>query len=199
MKDFWKYTIIVILLLILGGFIFWEFKRPPSLQQDEIAIKKSTWDSIQVLANKPPVIITDTIFVKADTVVAAHKPIATIVDKTDSPIKTYNDSLIKNNIKVWTAIRVQGTLLDVHWKYVPITTQVTITKTVYVPKIVNNPVPLIKRSIYLYGIVGGNATTFIPGIGVDYVTKKNTEIGYFYQRFGTQNIHSIKLGIGLRL
>jgi hypothetical protein len=54
-----------------------------------------------------------------------------------------------------------------------------------------------QNGFYLYGIAGGNDKSFLFGGGLDFITKKNTEIGYMYQRFGTDNFHSIKVGIKL--
>jgi hypothetical protein len=43
----------------------------------------------------------------------------------------------------------------------------------------------------------GNANAFIFGGGLDFITKKNTELGYMYQRLGSDGFHSVKLGVKL--
>ncbi|MFA5152438.1 MAG: hypothetical protein WC554_07775 [Clostridia bacterium] len=158
-------------------------------------IKKSVWDSIQSLANKLPMIHIDTIYeVKRDTVYITHSnPVPIIVNDS---IKKYSDSIVNKEINVWGNVFVKGELLDWKWKYIPITTQITKTIIEYVPKIVNNPIPVYYNSFYLYGIIG-ISDNFATGFGLNYITKKGYEYGYFYERVNTQNVHNIKLGIRL--
>jgi hypothetical protein len=119
-----------------------------------------------------------------------------IVD-TVRHINVYKDSLINAEINVSVRDSVKGVLLARSWEYKPIVTKITETKTVFVPQIVNNDVPVSQNGVYLYGLIGGNSSMFAPGVGVDFITKKNTEIGGVYQRYNGTNVFSVKLGFKL--
>jgi hypothetical protein len=162
-----------------------------------VIISKAVWDSIQKIADLPPKIHIDTVKIKGD-VVYVHSPIPKPEPGPDSAkIKIYKDSLVNKDINVWATLKVKGDLIDREWKYTPIKTEVIKEITTYVPKIVNNEVKVPQRGLYINGSVGGNANAFIFGAGADLITKKNTEFGYFYQRYGSVNFHSIKMGIKL--
>lgn len=191
-----------ILLVVAGMYILFlrECRTPMQPSPDEIIIKKSVWDSIQGIANKPPVIRVDTFKIEGKIVYASTKPIPNdgivYVDE-DSTIHTYKDSLINKEISVWVKDKVKGVLLERKWEYKPMSTRIVETKETFVPQIVNNQVAVSKRGFYVYGIVGGNATAFLPGAGLDFITKKNTMVGITYQRYGNINIFSAKLGFKL--
>jgi hypothetical protein len=199
MKDLWKNGIVV--LLVIGG-LYIIFLREcknerPCLAKDEIAIKKSVWDSIQTLANKPPEVKIDTVYIKGKTVyIQVNTPVAK-PDPKDSTINDYTDSIKNKSIDVLVALKVKGSLLNINWEYTPIVTEVLKTETIYVPKIINNPVATPKNGLYVHTTAGGNANSFLFGGGLDFITKKNTEIGYVYQRYGSNNFHSVKLGFKL--
>jgi len=191
MKDFWKSGIVVVLGIGLLYFIFVrECKRDPG----KILVDKVTWDSIQALANKPPIIKIDTVTLPGKPIYISQSLPAPQINPNDTTIKTYKDSINNDDIKVWCTYKIKGTLLERSWMYTPLYTTITIENTVYVPKIINQTVPISKNGLYLYGIVGGNSESFLPGLGADFITKKNTVFGYQYQRFGSKNIHSIKVG-----
>jgi hypothetical protein len=188
----------IVLLVIAGLYIVFlrECRKPTiNISTDEIAIKKSVWDSIQNIAKRPPVIRRDTFYVKGKTVFVPVQVPVPVQDKKDSTIYHYEDSLVNKEIDIHTSLSVRGTILARSWSYVPITTKIVIEKDIFVPQIVNNPIPIPKNGLYGYALVGGNSNLFIPGVGLDLITKKNTMIGAMYQRFGSENIYTAKLGI----
>jgi hypothetical protein len=190
---------LIILLLISGTYIVFlrECKSSNGPAKDEMIIKKSVMDSIKAIANKPPIIKIDTFKIVGKTVYVNAKPLPKPVSNTDSTIHTYKDSLINPEISVWLNDKVKGVLIDRKWEYKPIVKQITVDKTVFVPKMVDNFVSVPKNGIFVYGMVGGNKNMFLPGAGIDFITKKNTVIGGVYQRYGSDNVFSVKLGIKL--
>ena len=191
MKDFWKSGIVVVLGI---GLLYFIFVRECKRNSDKILVDKVTWDSIQALANKPPKIKIDTVTLPGKPIYISQSLPAPQINPNDTTIKTYKDSINNDDIKVWCTYKIKGVLLERSWMYTPLYTTITIENTVYVPKIINQTVPISKNGLYLYGIVGGNSESFLPGLGADFITKKNTVFGYQYQRFGSKNIHSIKVG-----
>jgi hypothetical protein len=189
---------LIILLIISGLYIIFlrECKSKKSIPLDEIIIKKEIWDSISGIADKPPIIKIDTIYLKGATVYIT-KLLPKFISNKDITINTYKDSLINPEISVWLNDKVKGVLIDRKWEYKPIVKQITVEKTVFVPQIVDNFVSIPKNGIFVYGIMGGNKNMFLPGAGLDFITKKNTVIGGVYQRYENDNIFSVKLGIKL--
>jgi hypothetical protein len=197
MKDLWKSGLIVLIVIGALYIIFLrECKHTQGVNSDEIVIKRKVWDSIQLIAHKPPVVSHDTFYTEAPIVYVPGKPIPTPVHNNDST-NSYTDSIVNKEINVGITLKTKGTLVDLFWKYKPIVKVIRIDSTIYVPQIVNNPVPIQKRGFYVSANMGGNANSFLFGGGIDYITKKNTEFGYIYQRFGGENFHSFKLGIKL--
>jgi hypothetical protein len=190
---------LIILLIIAGGYILFlrECKTTKPIVPDEIIIKKAVWDSIQGIANKPPIIRADTAQTTGSKTYAQARPLPKPIANKNTTINTYKDSLINPEINVWLNDKVKGVLLDRKWEYKPIVKQITIEKIVFVPQIVDNFVSIPKNGIFVYGVMGGNKNMFFPGAGLDFITKKNTIIGGVYQRYGNDNIFSIKLGIKL--
>lgn len=199
MKDLWKSGVLILLVI---GILYIVFLReckspPPCPAEDEIIVKKVDWQSMIDAANKPPVVRIETTYIEKPPIVI-HPPLPDPVP-IDSGINTYQDSLVNKEIKVWYDLTVKGTLMDRTWRYIPLTTVVTIDSLIYMPypveveKLVKQP----QNGFYVYGVAGGNANSFLFGGGLDYITKKNTELGYMYQRFGTDNFHSFKLGVRL--
>jgi hypothetical protein len=193
----------LVLLIVAVFYILYlrECKRPPACPaKDEVIVKKVDWDAMVALADKPAVTHIDTVYIKGKTVyVYLDKPLIPTVDPKDTSINIYADTLLKKDIDVSYTFKVKGVLLNRKWEYRPITTLIYRTDTIYVPKpfevekIVKTP----QRGLFGYGIAGGNGNSFLFGGGLDFITKKNTEMGYLYQRFGTENFHSVKVGIKL--
>jgi hypothetical protein len=161
----------------------------------QMLISKQAYDSIQALLKKPPKI--DTVKVKGDIVyISQPTPIAK-PELGDSTINNYDTTLCKQDtIDVQVKLKVKGTLLKWDWYYTPMTTTITIEK--YVPKIVDNPVPMPKAGLFISVLAGGNKETFLFGGDLDLIMKKNTVIGFVYQRWGNDNLYSVKLGIPIK-
>ena len=202
MKDLWKSGVLILLIIGVLYIIFLrECKRPlPCPAQDEVIIKKSTWDSIIALANKPAEVRIDTQWIQGPTVYLPSEPIPPpVVDPQDTTIYHYSDSLVKDDVDVHILYTIRGLLLSRSWAYTPIIREISRDSIIYVPHIVEveKPVTVAKNSLYANIVFGGNENAFLFGGGVDFITKKDTEIGYQYQRYGNNNFHSIKLGAKL--
>jgi hypothetical protein len=200
MKDLWKSGIIVLLIIgVLYILFLRECKHPiPCPPKDQVLISQKVWDSILVLADKPPVVTIDTVWLDKPIVIPSPQPpLPDPQPTTDTTINNYADSLINKEINVWIDYKVQGLLLDRKWRYRPITIEIRKDSIIYVPKLVpvDKPVKTPQNGFYAYGLAGGNKDSFLFGGGLDFITKKNTEIGYFYQRFGDVSFHSVKLGV----
>ena len=201
MKTVWKNGVVILLVIAVLYIIFLrECKRPdPCPAEDEVIIKKSDWQSMIDAGNKPAK--HDTVWIKGDIVYVPTTPDNPLPqpkpEPKDTTINKYSDSLIKKDINVNYSFQVRGELLNRTWTYNPIITRITDSIPYAVPvevlKIVKQPA----RGLFVYGTAGGNADSFLFGGGLDFITKKNTELGYMYQRFGPDNIHSIKLGVKL--
>lgn len=193
---------LVILLIIAGFYILFlrECKKPlPCPPKGQILIEQSTWDSILKLANKPPIIHIDTFNIKGEIVYVPAPLPKPVPEVGDTLTNNYSDSLVKKDINVWYKFKVRGILLDRTWSYKPTFNIVKEIDSIFVPKIINN-IQLVttpQNGLYLYGLAGGNANNFLFGAGFDFITKKETELGYFYQRFGSQGFHNVKLGVKL--
>jgi hypothetical protein len=192
----------LVLLIVAVFYILYlrECKRPPDCPaKDEIIVKKTDWQSMIDLANKPAITHIDTIYIKGATVyVDKPIPIPTI-DPRDTSKRTYADTLQKKDIDVIYTFKVRGELLNRKWEYKPIITTIHRIDTIYVPKPIEieKIVKIPQRGLFAYGIAGGNGQAFLFGGGVDFITKKNTELGYLYQRYGSMNFNSVKVGIKL--
>jgi hypothetical protein len=191
----------IVLLIIAGLYIIFlrECKKTTCPPKDQVLVSKILWDSISSLANHPPEIVIDTCYLQGKIVYINNKPLPKpIPDKKDSTINNYSDSLVNKEINAHIDFKLKGELLGLKWHYIPITTEIIKNTTVFVPKIVDRPVPVSRGGLYISGIGGGNQNSFLFGGGLDYITKKNTEIGYLYQRYGNDNFHSIKLGVKIK-
>ena len=201
MKDLWKSGVLILLIIGVLYIIFLrECKHPlPCPAQDEVIIKQATWDSILALANKPPEVRIDTQYIKGDVIYVSVPVPTPTPDPIDSTINHYSDTLQKKDIHVWVDYSIRGTLLNRTWHYKPIQTIVTIDSIIYVPKIIIEErfITVPKNGLYGYATFGGNKNTFLFGGGMDWITKKDTQIGYMYQRYGDENFHSVKLGVNL--
>lgn len=204
MKDFLiKGGIVILIIGLLYAIYLREFKRSNNcivLTSNEMVIKKSTWDSIQRIANLQPIIKHDTIIIEKPKEIkpANPKPQPNI---NDTIINNYIDSIPDENMDVKYIFSVKGKFLQGHWEYTPSFKEMIETRIEFVPKLVQVPTPynVYRNGLYINGSVGGNADTFVPGIGLDYITKKNTQIGIQYQRFGDKNIYSIRIGTLIKL
>jgi hypothetical protein len=199
MKEIWKNGVVVLLVIAVLYIIFLrECKKPdPCPAKDEIIVPLDVWNKIQELANKPPVTHIDTVYIKGETVYVYKELPVAVPNPADTTINSYSDSLYRKDIDVTYNFEVRGVLLNRSWMYKPIITEVFRTDSIFVPQLVEVPLKVPQNGLFLYGIAGGNDKSFLFGGGLDFITKKNTEIGYMYQRFGTDNFHSVKVGIKL--
>jgi len=201
MKDLWKSGVLI--LLIIGAlYILYlrECKRPLSCPPEgQVLLSQQTWDSIKALADRLPTVHIDTIKVKGDIIYVPAIPSPQPIP-IDSTANKYSDSLVMKDINVWYDFEVRGELLSRNWKYKPIETTITRIDSIPYPKIVETEktVEVLKNGLYVYGIAGGNKNAFLFGGGLDFLTKKETIIGYQYQKFGDINFHSVKLGMKIK-
>jgi hypothetical protein len=192
----------LVLLIVAIFYILYlrECKRSePCPAKDEVIVKKDIWDSMIALADKPPIIHIDTIYQKGDTVFIDNFIPMPVIDSKDTTIKYYHDALTRKDINVSVDLKIKGTLLNRKWQYTPVITFIREVDSIFVPKPypIETIVKVPKNGFYGYGTAGGNKSAFLFGGGLDFITKKETLIGYEYQRFGSTNIHSIKTGIKL--
>lgn len=195
------------------GVILYLLLRPTCPPEGQVLVPQQAWDSILALANKPPEVRVDTVYVDRPVVTPKPQPslpqpqpvdatdIGGIIDASNEGIYLYQDSLVKDDIRVWSDLWIQGTLLDRKWRYTPITTQITTERTVYVPKVVEvvKTVETARNAFYVYAVTGGNANRFVYGGGVDLATKQGLIVGYQYQRLGGEGFNSVRIGFRLRL
>jgi hypothetical protein len=203
MKDLWKSGVLILLIIgVLYILYLRECKRPfPCPPKGQVLLSQQAWDSIKALANKPPTVRVDTIRIKGDVVYVPATPLPQPKPEVkDSTINSYVDSLVNDSIDVHYNFKVHGTLLSRAWRFSPIIFEIRVDSIIYVPNIVEVEKPVIKAVNSLYGnvVFGGNKNTFIFGGGIDFITKKETMIGYQYQRLGNENFHSVILGGRLR-
>ena len=201
MKDFFKNGALILLAIVVVYLIFLrECKKPsPCPPVGSVLIPQKTWDSIQALADKPPIIKIKKEYIKGDTVYIIKNLPVPVPDLKDTTILNYHDSLKNENIDVWIDFRLHGTLLDHKWGYVPITKQITLEKIKYVPQIVEKPISVLKNGYYFSGLLGGRAgEPIMVGVSLDLITKKDNLYGLQYQRLGNLNFYSIKIGAKLK-
>ena len=213
MKEFWKSGVIILLIIgVLYILYLRECKREVCPPEGMILVGRSEWDSIFALANKPPVVRIDTFWKERPVVTPKPQPplpnpqpfedIGSIIsDSNNEDIHLYRDSLIRTDINVWVDYIIEGTLLSRDFRYKPIVKEIRIDSVIYVPKLVTveKVVEKAANGLFLYATAGGNSNSFLFGGGVDYITKKNTELGYMYQRYGNVNFHSVKVGVKIKL
>jgi len=199
MKTVWKNGVIILLIIAVLYIIFLrECKRhDPCPADNEIIVTRDVCNKIQVLANKPAITHIDTVYIKGEPIYVSKPIPVPIVDPRDTTINIYHDTLLKKDIDVVYTSKIRGILLNRKWSYNPIVTEILRVDSIYVPKRIDNPVEVPVCGLFAYGMAGGNANSFLFGGGIDLITKKSTMIGYQYQRFGPDNIHSVKVGIKL--
>jgi hypothetical protein len=203
MKDFFKKilgsgVIILVVIGVLYIIFLRECKTMKCPLKGQVLVDQKTWDDINSLANKPPIIKRDTIIIKGDVVYLKPLLPKPVPETKDSTINHYNDSLVNKEINVHYNSIIKGKLLDRSWTYVPLVKEIIVEKTIYVPKIIDNPVPVSRNVVYISGLAGGNFSTFLFGGELQLITKKNTVIGGVYQRWGNNNIYEFKIGIPIK-
>lgn len=199
--NYLKNGVIILLAIAVLYIIFLrECKRPPLCPPaNNVLVLQSTWDSILAIANKPPEVRVDTVWIERPVVDPDPQPPMPNPIVVDS-LTAYKDSLVNKEIHVYYDFKVKGTLLSRNWSYKPIEVLVTRDSIIYVSKIVEveKPVKTLENALYGYGIAGGNQNAFLFGAGLNFITKKGTVVGYQYQRFGKDNFHSVLFGIKIK-
>ena len=197
MKDLWKSGVVGLLIIgILYIIYLRECKREVCPPENYVLVPKDAWDSIQALANKPPIVRIDTQWIKGDVVYVKDTTLPKPQILKDSTKAFYSDTLDRRGIKVSYNFTIEGRLIDRFWAYNETFLSVRKDSIIYIPNIVQvkNIVYELKNGVYANINIGGNNRAFIPGVGIDYITKKGTQIGYSFQRFGNENFHSIRFG-----
>jgi len=192
-------TGLVIAALFVSFYVGYRVHKCPPTGQ--ILLSQAVWDSIKALADKPPTVHIDTAWVEKPVVIPDPQPPLPDPQVVSPDTVEYADSLVNKEINVWYDFKVKGTLLERTWSYKPITLIIKEVDSIPYPEIEEKPVPYVdyKNGLYIYGLAGGNAKAFLFGAGVDYISKKNTEFGYLYQRYGKENFHSLKVGVKFRI
>jgi len=202
MKDLWKSGILILLIIGVIYIIFLrECKHLPICPPDNtVLVPRQTWDSILALANKPPQVTIDTVWVTKPVTEPDPQPPLPDPQPVGDSINFYADSLVNSEIGVWVDLKIKGELLSREWRYTPIVVEINKDSIIYIPEIVyvSKSVKTPQNGLYGYGIAGGNSGAFLFGGGVDFITKKDTELGYMYQRYGSLNFHSIKIGAKIK-
>jgi len=174
--------------------------EPQKVQENDpntIVINKVLWDSICSVARSAPFVKIDTVYIKGETkYIERVRPIAVLPSK-DTAITNYRDSIVNEDIDVRVSLAVKGSLNKIQWEYTPMTREVTEIIEKQIPQIIQVPIEtkVAKTGLYIYGITGGNTTSFLFGAGADIITKKDRVFGYQYQRYGNSGFHSLKIGI----
>jgi len=193
----------LVLLIVAVFYILYlrECKRPVLCPaEDEMILKKSMWDSILAISNKPAK--HDTIWLQGDIIYVPTTPSNPLPlpnpELKDTTINNYSDSIVNKQINVSYKFKVKGTLEWRKWNYKPTIERIIDSIPYPVPIDKPYPVKTPKNGLFAYGVAGGNKSAFLFGAGLDFITKKETLIGYEYQRFGNENFHSIKFGGEIR-
>ena len=204
---------ILLIIAVLYIFFLRECRSPiPCPPDGKMLIAQSTWDSILAIADKPAIVRVDTFWKERPTITPNPQPalpkpevttdsdLSSILTDSNEGVFLYRDSLVNKEISVWVDYKIRGELLDRIWRYNPITIEVRRDSIIYIPNIVEieKPVTRSQNGLYLYGTAGGNANAFLFGGGADFITKKDSQFGYMYQRFGNDNFHSVKFGAKIK-
>lgn len=193
----WILTFIVAAIIVAAFFVIRGSFTSTKVKigSDELVIKKTAYDSLLILANRPVVFKLDTVFIKGKTVTVTKRvPTEKVIDS----ITYYSDTIKRSDIDAKVEFAMLGELLDLRWEYTPIVKEIREVKTEYVTKFVDKKVDVPKNGLYVYGIAGGNEKSFIYGGGIDFINKRDKTLGYQYQRFGKDNFHSIKIGLKIK-
>jgi len=204
MKNVTTIGLIVLALVIIIYIIFLnECRRPePCPPKGQVLVSQVLWDSLK---NQKPT--TDTVWIHDTIKIPNPKPPLPIPQPdttntdTNFVINVYNDSLIAKDINVWIKDTIKGELLSRNWQYRPITFIVTKVRLVPIEIPINKPHPVETPKNHLYfDIIYGTEFKHLwslPGLGLNFTSKKDFEIGYMFQRTQEAYYHSIKLGMRL--
>lgn len=161
-----------------------------------IEIKRSVWDSIQMIANKPPVITIDTFYKETKVPVYITKPVPVPVKENDS-ILTYNDSIVNKDINIHMKYKVKGELVSNDYLYYPVYKEIVKEIEKFVPQIVHDPpakydTRTFKPSFYL-GYLRGRENGH--SVGFDCIVKDSYIVGWSANFYGQVSFVQFKAGI----
>lgn len=193
-----KKYIIIAGAILLAWFTLHLVNRCNRYKEPMVTVRLAYLDSLKLAAYinaLPPDTIIIEKFIKGDPIpVDRPVPVPVYIDK-DSTLKTYQDSIVNNEVSTRVNLKVHGTLEEISWKYQPITKEVI--KTIYEP--VPYPQPYEKKvpQTGVYGSlgVGRGAGSMIFSGQLTYLNKKGKllglEAGYFQENY-------IKLNYGIK-
>lgn len=181
-------NVLIVLIVVLAGISAWLWFRPYTAPVGKVIVSQSWLDSLNAIANKPPVIVYDSTPPPPDTV--RYPVYVPVPVKEDSTIVAYSDSLVNDQLSVHVFDTIQkgsGLILSRKWHYrlfVPLKVTETITKTVPMPYPIIQP----PKTWQYYGTVW-------VGQGVQ------LEGGAIYKgrwKLGTKaGLHSVEIGGGV--
>jgi len=187
--------IAIIVIVILSSSVIKQCKTDHS---GSVWVKQTFLDSLKAIASLPPdTVVTDTIKKGYPVYVERPYPVPVYIDKDST--KYYADSLISCDVDTRIYLKVKGDLIDLKWRYRPITEQINTTITVPEPYPVKYEVkvPTPQSGFFLTTGIGRGFTITAPIISgqIFYLTKKSSiiglEAGYFQKTY-------FKLNFGIK-
>lgn len=177
----------IIVIIILASSVVKQCKTDHS---GSVWVKQKFLDSLQAIASLPPDTVKTEKIIKGEPIyVDKPYPVPVYTDK-DS-VKHYDDSLKTCDIDATVSLKVKGDLLDIQWKYRPITEQIIQTIKIPEPYPVRYEVPVNKpqSGLFLMTGIGKGFVLPTPIISgqVFYLTKTGRvvglEAGYFQKSY----------------
>jgi hypothetical protein len=199
-NNLWKNGIVLLVVVGLSYLLFARTCKQECPIKGNVLIPEKAWDSIKAIANRPPIVKIDTVWKERIIIKPSPQPPIPVAHVVDSVVNSYSDSLVNKEINVWVDYKVRGLLLERNWSYKPIMCVVTKDSISFVSvpyetiKLVKSP----QNGLYGYLTAGGNRSSFLYGAGLDFINKKENVFGGMFQRFGSMNIYSVKLGMKFR-
>ena len=197
MKNLLRSGILILIVVMVLYILFLQQCRSKDywIPKGKIVVNQSAWDSLKNVKPTIDTIIHDTINI-GDIIYVPKDSLIYVVDSMG--MKHYSDSTVNDSIRIWNDLYVQGIIKRWEQRYEPVIKTIKETITNTVPQLVEVPVYNSHNGLYPFIIVGGNSDSFIFGGGVDLITKKDYLYGLQYQKFGSENIYSFKLGFKIK-
>lgn len=163
MKDLLKNGVLIVFAIGIGYLIFLRECKPKVktvMQYDTIVGPERVVHDTAYIIVKEPVYITK--YLKPDTVYMGLKK-----------FNLYNDSIWNDSIHFRQSLTVDGEIVRWTQYYEPLHyfRYVETERPVYITK------DLVKRELYLTGILAGNMNAFSPGVSLDYINRKRNVYG----------------------
>lgn len=144
-----------IIVALLGLIVYLNWFAPLRLPEGKVLVSQGYLDSLYAIAIPDTVELTDTIWLKPDTVrIEKESPIP----KPDGEVLAYTDSLATPDLTVWVwdRIRLNGTFESREWAY-RLNTPYYVTREITITQPVPMPYPVLtdnSRTYKFYGQVG---------------------------------------------